>query len=124
MKELDNALKKGNTKPASLVKENKNKAIPKKIFERDYEIIREYAYLNNVTMIETTERILEFIENEHISNYNDYFKNVEDVSEEVKSMRMSKAFFEKIKEINHITRIPMLQLISFCVKKTITEQEI
>lgn len=124
MKELDGALKKENTKPASLVQENRNKAIPKKVFASDYEIIREYAFHNDITMIETTERILDFLEEQNIRDYNDYFKNTKERSEEVKSMRMSKAFFQKIKKINHITRIPMLQVISFCIEKTITNKQI
>lgn len=124
MRELDSVFKEKKSKPASLVRQNKNEAIPKKIYEDDYELIRNYAFHNDITMTQTTERILNYINEQNINNYDDFFKNVEERADEIKSMRMSKKFFKKIKEINHITRIPMLQLISFCVQITIKEEKI
>ncbi len=92
--------------------------VPRKIFESDYEFIRNYAFRKNIKMLEATEIIHKKIRDE-VESKSPSIINIDgdllDGAKE-KSMRLSVEFINYLKYLSNETRIPMKFIISFFVQ--------
>lgn len=92
---------------------------PRKINEKDYEIIRRYAFENKLTILQATENIYEEIKTifpekkEHLSNI-----DIEEyTSPNQKSIRISSNFSEYLKEKTHEIRVPSKFIFSYFIEQ-------
>lgn len=118
MKKLSSVFKNDNKKKSSALTNVKaEETTPRKINEDDYEVIRTYAFQNKLTMLQTTELLHEEIQ-KSFEDKKDSLCNMdmeEFQSPNQKSIRISVALNEYLREKSNEIRVPSKMIFSFFV---------
>lgn len=132
MKKLDDVFKKDKEKKSSIlskkIKANNDLSVPRKIYNSDYEIIREFAFKNRLTLLEVTEYLYEFIKDgssgikkADVENHINVMEDDEFERENLKSIRTSSNLFKVLRKISEEKNITLRHLLSFLVHENLKE---
>lgn len=121
MRKLSNTFmgKNRRTTPTLVLPTKAGETAPRKINVEDYEIIREYAFKNKITMLDATERLHNKLKilYEKDKNILDYVSKNEHKESEQKSIRLTTNFNDFLKMLSNESRIPVKYIISHFIKE-------